>query len=181
LFYAVIAVYVLSLSFYGAAKMYSQIKYNVKINNYIEILEGKSLDNLELAPIRGMDGIKEASLTVAGKEVKVAVVHGTKNAKELLNKIKAGEAKYDFIEIMACPGGCVNGGGQPIVSAKERALVDVRVERAKALYEEDRKSVLRKSHENPAIKKLYEEYFEKPCSHKAHELLHTHYTKRTKY
>jgi len=151
------------------------------IRTVYEILEGKSLDNLELAPIRGMDGIKEASLTVAGKEVKVAVVHGTKNAKELLNKIKAGEAKYDFIEIMACPGGCVNGGGQPIVSAKERALVDVRVERAKALYEEDRKSVLRKSHENPAIKKLYEEYFEKPCSHKAHELLHTHYTKRTKY
>ncbi|MBQ2897445.1 MAG: iron hydrogenase small subunit [Clostridia bacterium] len=146
-----------------------------------EVLEGKSLENLELAPIRGMDGIKEASLEISGKEVKVAVVHGTKNAKELLNKIKAGEAKYDFIEIMACPGGCVNGGGQPIVSAKKRALVDVRVERAKALYSEDRNSALRKSHENPAIKKLYEEYFEKPCSHKAHELLHTHYTKRSKY
>ncbi len=146
-----------------------------------EILEGKSLDNLELEPIRGMDGIKEATLIVAGKEVKVAVVHGTKNAKELLNKIKEGEAKYDFIEIMACPGGCVNGGGQPIVSAKKRALVDVRVERAKALYSEDRNSKLRKSHENPAIKKLYDEYFEKPCSHKAHELLHTHYTKRSKY
>ena len=151
------------------------------IRTVYEILEGKSLDNLELEPIRGVEGIKEATLTVAGKEVKVAVVHGTKNAKELLEKIKAGEAKYDFIEIMACPGGCVNGGGQPIVSAKKRALVDVRVERAKALYEEDRKSTLRKSHENPAIKKLYDEYFEKPCSHKAHELLHTHYTKRTKY
>ena len=151
------------------------------IRTVYEILEGKSLDNLELEPIRGVEGIKEATLTVAGKEVKVAVVHVTKNAKALLEKIKAGEAKYDFIEIMACPGGCVNGGGQPIVSAKKRALVDVRVERAKALYEEDRKSVLRKSHENPAIKKLYDEYFEKPCSHKAHELLHTHYTKRTKY
>ena len=151
------------------------------IRTVYEILEGKSLDNLELEPIRGVEGIKEATLTVAGKEVKVAVVHGTKNAKELLEKIKAGEAKYDFIEIMACPGGCVNGGGQPIVSAKKRALVDVRVERAKALYEEDRKSVLRKSHENPVIKKLYDEYFEKPCSHKAHELLHTHYTKRSKY
>ncbi|MBO5453756.1 MAG: iron hydrogenase small subunit [Clostridia bacterium] len=150
------------------------------IRTVYEVLENKPLENLEIEPIRGMDGIKEATLTIAGKDVKVAVCHGTKNARYLLEKIKAGE-KYDFIEIMACPGGCVNGGGQPIVSAQERAKVDIRAERAKALYAEDRASKIRKSHENPAIKLLYSEYFEKPCSHKAHELLHTHYTKRTKY
>ncbi len=150
------------------------------VRTVYELLEGKPLENLELEAIRGVEGIKEAALTIQGKEVKIAVVHGTANAKALLEKIKAGEAKYDFIEVMACPGGCVNGGGQPIVSAKKRALVDIRAERAKALYAEDRGSALRKSHENPAIKKLYEEFLEKPCSHKAHELLHTHYTKRSK-
>jgi NADP-reducing hydrogenase subunit HndD len=150
------------------------------VRTVYELLEGKPLENLELEAIRGVEGIKEAALTIQGKEVKIAVVHGTANAKALLEKIKAGEAKYDFIEVMACPGGCVNGGGQPIVSAKKRALVDIRAERAKALYAEDRGSELRKSHENPAIKKLYEEFLEKPCSHKAHELLHTHYTKRSK-
>ena len=151
------------------------------VRTVYELLEGKPLENLELEPIRGVQGIKEAALTIQGKEVKIAVVHGTANAKALLDKIKAGEAKYDFIEVMACPGGCVNGGGQPIVSAKKRALVDIRTERAKALYAEDRGSKLRKSHENPAIKKLYDEYLENPCSHKAHELLHTHYTKRNKF
>ena len=151
------------------------------IRTVYEILEGKPLENLEIAPIRGVEGIKEAELTIAGKSVKVAVVHGTKNAKALLEKIKAGEAKYDFIEVMACPGGCVNGGGQPIVSANDRVGVDIRAERAKALYAEDRSATLRKSHENPVIKKLYDEYFEKPCSHKAHELLHTTYTKRNKF
>ncbi len=150
------------------------------VRTVYEVLEGKSLDNLEIAPIRGIDGIKEATLTIAGKEVRIAVCHGTKNARYILEKVKAGE-KYDFIEIMACPGGCVNGGGQPIVSAQDRAKVDIRVERAKALYAEDRASKLRKSHENPAIKLLYSEYLEKPCSHKAHELLHTHYTKRDKH
>ena len=150
------------------------------VRTVYELLEGKPLENLELEAIRGVEGIKEAALTIQGKEVKIAVVHGTANAKALLEKIKAGEAKYDFIEVMACPGGCVNGGGQPIVSAKKRALVDIRAERAKALYAEDRSSTLRKSHENPAITKLYEEFLEKPCSHKAHELLHTHYTKRNK-
>ncbi len=150
------------------------------IRTVYELLEGKPLDNLEIAPIRGIEGVKEAELTIAGKPVKVAVCHGTKNAKALLESVKAG-AKYDFIEVMACPGGCVNGGGQPIVSAQERAEKDIRVERAKALYAEDRGAALRKSHENPVIQKMYETYFEKPCSHKAHELLHTHYTKRNKF
>ncbi len=150
------------------------------IRTVYELLEGKPLDNLEIAPIRGIEGVKEAELTIAGKPVKVAVCHGTKNAKALLESVKAG-AKYDFIEVMACPGGCVNGGGQPIVSAQERAEKDIRVERAKALYAEDRGAAIRKSHENPVIQKMYETYFEKPCSHKAHELLHTHYTKRNKF
>lgn len=151
------------------------------VRTVYELLEGKSLENLELAPIRGVEGVKEATLSISGKDVRIAVVHGTKNAKAVLEKIKSGEAKYDFIEIMACPGGCVNGGGQPIVPAKKRALVDIRVERAKALYKEDRNSELRKSHENPAISMLYNDYFEKPCSHKAHQLLHTSYTKREKF
>lgn len=150
------------------------------IRTVYELLEGKPLDNLEIAPIRGIEGVKEAELTIAGKPVKVAVCHGTKNAKALLESVKAG-AKYDFIEVMACPGGCVNGGGQPIVSAQGRAEKDIRVERAKALYAEDRGAAIRKSHENPVIQKMYETYFEKPCSHKAHELLHTHYTKRNKF
>ncbi len=150
------------------------------IRTVYELLEGKPLENLEIEPIRGIEGVKEAELTIAGKPVKVAVCHGTKNAKALLEKVKAG-AKYDFIEVMACPGGCVNGGGQPIVSAQERAKKDIRVERAKALYAEDRGAAIRKSHENPVVQKLYTDYFEKPCSHKAHELLHTHYTKRSKF
>ncbi len=150
------------------------------IRTVYELLEGKPLENLEIAPIRGMDGVKEAELTIAGKKVKVAVCHGTKNARALLERVKAGE-KYDFIEVMACPGGCVNGGGQPIVCSEDRIGKDIRVERAKALYAEDRSAALRKSHENPVIQKLYETYFEKPCSHKAHELLHTTYTKRNKF
>lgn len=150
------------------------------IRTVYELLEGKPLENLEIAPIRGIEGVKEAELTIAGKKVKVAVCHGTKNARALLERVKAGE-KYDFIEVMACPGGCVNGGGQPIVSSEDRIGKDIRVERAKALYEEDRNATIRKSHENPVIQKLYETYFEKPCSHKAHELLHTTYTKRNKF
>jgi iron only hydrogenase large subunit-like protein len=150
------------------------------VRTVYELLEGKEMPNLEIAPIRGIEGIKEAVLEIAGKPVKVAVAHGTKNARYLMEKVKAGE-KYDFIEVMACPGGCVNGGGQPIVSAQKRTGIDIRVERAKALYSEDRNSKLRKSHENPAIQELYSAYLEKPCSHKAHELLHTHYHARPKY
>ncbi len=142
-----------------------------------EILEGKPLENLNITAVRGLEGVKEATIKVAGKDVKVAVVHGTKNARTILEKVKNGE-HYDFIEVMACPGGCICGGGQPIVNAKTQAITDVKALRAKALYSEDEASAIRKSHENPYIQKLYAEYFEKPCSHKAHELLHTHYTKR---
>ena len=150
------------------------------IRTVYEILEGKPLDNLNVTAVRGLDGVKEATLKIAGQDVKVAVVHGTKNAKAILEKVKAGE-HYDFIEIMACPGGCINGGGQPIVDSSTKAKIDIKALRAKALYSEDELAAFRKSHENPYIQQLYKEYFGEPCSHKAHELLHTTYTKRSKF
>ena len=143
-----------------------------------EVLENKPLDNIEFNEVRGTEGIKEATVKVAGMDVKVAVAHGLGNARKLLDDIKAGKADYHFIEIMACPGGCVTGGGQPIRSAKTHMDIDLKAERAKALYAEDKALAVRKSHENPYIKKLYAEFLEKPGSHKSHELLHTHYTKR---
>ena len=145
-----------------------------------EILEGKSIDNIEYNAVRGIEGIKEATVEAGGLKIKAAVAHGLGNARKLLEKIKAGE-EYHFVEIMACPGGCVNGGGQPIQPSSVRSWIDLRTERAKAIYEEDRDLPIRKSHENPRIKMLYDEYFEKPGSHKAHKLLHTHYTKRENY
>ena len=148
------------------------------IRTVYEILEKKPLDDLDVKAVRGLDGVKEATLKIAGKDVKVAIVHGTKNAKTILEKIKNGEI-YDFIEIMACPGGCIHGGGQPIVDARVKADVDVKAKRAEALYSEDRNAKMRKSHENPVIIKLYEEFFGEPCGHKSHELLHTHYVDRS--
>ena len=112
-------------------------------------------------------------------DVKIAVASGLANARELLNKVKAGEADYQFIEIMACPGGCVNGGGQPQVPSKIRNVTDIRAERAKALYSLDEGNPVRKSHENESIKKVYAEFYGEPGSHKAHEILHTSYVKRT--
>jgi len=146
-----------------------------------EILNGKELENIEFEAVRGTDGIKEATVNMGGKDVRVAIAHGLGNARTLLENIRAGKANYEFIEIMACPGGCVTGGGQPIRSAKTRMDVDLKTERAKALYTEDKNLKLRKSHENPVVKKLYEEFLEKPGSHKSHELLHTHYTARDKF
>ena len=146
-----------------------------------EVLEGKSFDNVEYHAVRGTEGIKEATLNIAGTDVKIAVVSGLGNARKLLDAIRAGEADYHFIEIMACPGGCVNGGGQPIVPSKVRAKIDIKTERAKALYSEDERATIRKSHENPDITLLYKEFFGEPGSHKAHELLHTHNTKRDKF
>lgn len=150
------------------------------IRTVYEIMEKKPLDDLNVTAVRGLEGVKEATLKIAGKDVKVAVAHGTKNAREILERVKMGE-HYDFIEIMACPGGCINGGGQPIVDSKTKATVDVKALRAGALYSEDEASTLRKSHENPYVQALYKEYFGEPCSHKAHELLHTHYTKRNNH
>ncbi len=145
----------------------------------VEELTGEELKNLDFKEVRGINGIKEATYNVAGMDVKVAVASGLSNAKELLTKVKNGEAEYHFIEIMGCPGGCVNGGGMPQVPASIRNFNDIRAMRAKVLYDLDSSMPYRKSHENPAIKQLYAEYFGKPGSHKAHEVLHTSYVKRT--
>ncbi len=145
------------------------------------LLTGKDDDNVDIKVVRGVDAVKEAEVEVAGVKIKAAVVHGLGNARKVLDKIRAGEADYQFIEVMACPGGCVNGGGQPIQPASVHNSVDIRAERAKALYQEDRNLSIRRSHENPHVLKMYEEYFEKPGGHKSHELLHTHYVARENY
>ncbi len=141
-------------------------------------LEGRSVENVEYKALRGIAGVKEAEVTVGGLNLKVAIANSTGAAKQLIKKIQAGEATYHFVEVMACPGGCVNGGGQPIVDASTRMDVDPRVARAAGLYAEDEAKAIRKSHENPDIIKVYEEYLGKPGSHKAHDLLHTTYVKR---
>jgi len=133
-------------------------------------------DGIELTAVRGLEGTREATIPVGDLTVKVAIVTGLANARALMEKIKAGEADYHFIEVMTCPGGCINGGGQPYTDDPE-----ARAKRAEGLYESDRSLPLRKSHLNPAVKKAYDEYFEKPNSHKAHDILHTHYHPRKKY
>jgi len=145
----------------------------------VEKLTGEELKALDFTDVRGTNGIKEASYNVAGMDVKVAVASGLANARELLNKVKSGEADYQFIEIMGCPGGCVNGGGQPQQPASVRNFTDIKALRAKVLYDIDANNTLRKSHDNPVIKELYDNYLGEPGSHKAHELLHTTYVKRT--
>ncbi|GAB1476389.1 NADH-dependent [FeFe] hydrogenase, group A6 [Bacillota bacterium] len=150
-----------------------------------DILTGENLKAIEYADVRGLEGIKETSVTlpVGGvpTEIKVAVAHGTANAAKLLDAIRAGEKFFHFIEVMACPGGCVHGGGQSHVSAKDRMIFDPRACRANALYSEDERQVIRKSHDNPEVKKLYEDFLKEPNGHKSHELLHTHYHKREVY
>ncbi len=146
-----------------------------------EILSGKPAADIEYNDVRGVEGIKEAEIKLEGLTLKAAVAHGLSNARKLMEKIKSGESEYHFVEIMACPGGCVNGGGQPIQPSEVRSWTDIRKERARAIYEEDRDLPVRKSHENPRIKMLYDEFIGKPGSHKAHELLHTHYMKRKNY
>ncbi len=143
-----------------------------------DILTGQDLKKIDYTPVRGMEGIKEASVNVDGVDIKVAVAHGTGNAAKLLDSIKDGKAEYHFIEVMACPGGCINGGGQPILLDKEKTE-EVKKLRAQGLYKidkEDRR--FRKSHENPEVKKLYEDYLEEPNSHISHRLLHTKYIER---
>lgn len=150
-----------------------------------DILTGKDLESIEYQAVRGIEGVKEASvvLPIGGvdTEVKIAVAHGTANAAKVLESVKSGEKDYHFIEVMACPGGCVHGGGQSHVSAKARLDVNPKVNRANALYELDRSLPLRKSHKNPEVMKLYEDYLKEPNGHKSHKLLHTHYTKRDSY
>lgn len=147
----------------------------------VEKLSGKELKSLDFTEVRGTEGIKEASYTVNGMEIKVCVVSGLANANTIMEKVKNGTADYHFIEIMGCPGGCVNGGGQPIQHAVVRNFVDLRARRAAALYEADKDMPLRKSHESEAVKRLYAEFLGEPGSHKAHEVLHTSYVARPKY
>ena len=143
-----------------------------------EVILGKSLEKLDFDDVRGTAPIKRATYKLGDMEIKVAVASGTKNANELLTKVQNGEEKVDFIEIMACPGGCVNGGGQPLQPASVRNTVDLRALRAAVLYKADANMDLRKSHENSAVKKIYDEYLEHPGSHRAHEILHNSYVKR---
>lgn len=145
----------------------------------VETLSGEELVHLDFNEVRGVKGIKEATYNVGGMDVKVAVASGLANAKQLLDDVKSGKASYHFIEIMGCPGGCVNGGGQPQVPASIRNFNDICALRAQALYDIDSSMPVRKSHENPAIKELYATFLEEPGSHKAHELLHTTYVKRS--
>jgi len=145
----------------------------------VEVITGEELTAVDFKEVRGMQGIKEATYNVGGLEVKVAVASSLANARIIMDQIKAGTSPYTFIEIMACPGGCINGGGQPLVDSEVRNFVDVRGLRAKALYDNDAAKTFRKSHENPSIKKVYEEFFGEFGSHKAHEILHTHYVKRS--
>lgn len=150
-----------------------------------DILTGEDLKSIEYQGVRGLAGIKEASVTLpvngTPTEIKVAVAHGTANAAKVLDAVRAGKADYHFIEVMACPGGCVHGGGQSHVSAKARLYVNPKENRANALYSEDVRQVLRKSHENPEVKKLYEDFLKEPNGELSHKLLHTHYHKREVY
>ena len=145
-----------------------------------EVLEGKTIENVEYTAVRGTDAIKEATLNVAGMDVNICVVSGLDAAHKVLTAVENGEKNYHFIEIMCCPGGCVNGGGQPIQPNSVRQTVDIKALRAKALYDYDAANAKRKSHESPVVKALYDEYFEKPGSHKAHKILHTSYVDRSK-
>lgn len=146
-----------------------------------EKVTGKTLDKVDFTEVRGTTGVKEATIDLDGKKVNVAVAHGTANAKKVLEAVKSGEKTYHFIEIMCCPGGCVTGGGQPIVSSKDLQYIDLKAVRAKALYDEDAGKPIRKSHENPEITAIYKEFLGEPGGHKAHELLHTTYMAKKKY
>ncbi|NLN56187.1 MAG: 2Fe-2S iron-sulfur cluster binding domain-containing protein [Clostridiales bacterium] len=146
-----------------------------------EVVTGKELNNVNLTSVRGLEGVREAEVDLDGRTVRIAVANGTGNASRLLESIKAGEKQYDFIEIMGCPGGCITGGGQPIINATELCYINPKELRAKALYTEDEAKTIRKSHQNKSVKKLYDEFLGSPNSHKAHELLHTHYKPRAKY
>ena len=146
-----------------------------------EIVTGKPLDKIVFEQVRGESGIKRTEIEIGDKKVKVAVAHGLANAQTIMEEIKSGKADYQFVEIMACPGGCITGGGQPIKNAKIQEDVDVHKKRAEAMYSIDEKSVIRKSHENPVLKQIYKEFLGEPNGELAHKLLHTHYSKKEKY
>lgn len=144
------------------------------------MLDG-SFEKTDFEEVRGIDGIREATYNIAGTEIKVAVTSGLKSASKLCDMVKNGSSPYQFIEIMACPGGCINGGGQPVQNDATRNTVDIKGRRAKALYDQDAGMDLRKSHDSPVIKKLYDDFLGSPNSKRAHHLLHTTYRERSKY
>ena len=146
-----------------------------------DLLTGKDLKEIKFEAVRGEKGIKRATVEVDGKQIRIVVSSGLGNARKVMEMLKSGKLEADFVEIMACPGGCIMGGGQPIKSSKVRREVDVRKLRANALYTIDEKSTIRKSHQNPVLQKIYKNYLGEPNGHKAHELLHTNYAKREKY
>ena len=146
-----------------------------------EVLTGETLENVEFTAVRGLQGVKEAQLELGGLKLSIAVAHGTANAQKVLDSVRSGEKHYDFIEVMCCPGGCVTGGGQPIVKASVRDTVNVSALRAQALYNEDASKARRKSQDNEEVETLYKEYLGEIGGHKAHEILHTTYTPRDKY
>lgn len=141
-----------------------------------EVLTGKALPDINLTAVRGMQGIREATININGNKVSVAVAHTLKNARILLEQIENGTSPYTFIEVMTCPGGCLGGGGQPIPTTTE-----IRMKRADAIYAEDAHKILRKSHENPEIKYLYDHFLQEPLGELSHHLLHTKYIKRNVY
>ena len=151
------------------------------LRSVAEITTGKPLEKVEFKEVRGQQGIKRATIKIGDKEVKVVTASGLGNAQIIMEEIKSGKADYQFVEIMACPGGCIMGGGQPIKSSKIRETVDVASKRSKAMYSIDEKSTIRLSHKNPVLQKIYKEFLGEPGGHLAHELLHTHYEMREKY
>lgn len=152
------------------------------LRTVFELTAGKELDTIDYTVARGMEGIKEAKIELPnGITINTAIAHGLGNARKLMDMVQKGEKDLQFIEVMACPGGCVNGGGQPIVNSRIKEQIDIRAERAKAIYDEDKNLPIRKSHKNPYIIQIYDEFLGEPNSHLSHELLHTHYIKRKKY
>lgn len=151
------------------------------LRTVVEKLTGKELQNIDFLDVRGLEGIKQAEFDINGRTVRAAVANGLANCKRLLERIQRGEAQYDIIEMMACPGGCINGGGQPIHSGAERSFRELRRKRMEAIYAQDQKMPLRKSHENPVVAKIYEEMIGEPGGHVAHKTLHTSYQAREKY
>ena len=151
------------------------------LRTVVEIVTNGEMKPLDFTEVRGMTGIKEATYELPGKTVRVCAVSGLANAKKVLDGVKSGEMQYDFIEIMACPGGCINGGGQPIQHADVRNWTDIRSLRAKALYTQDAGMTYRRSHENPVLQQVYKEYLGEPGGHRAHELLHTTYIPQKRY
>ena len=151
------------------------------LRTVVEQVVGAEMAPLEFHDVRGFDGIKEASYDLPGRTVKVAVTSGLHNARVLLDGVKRGALQYDFIEVMGCPGGCVNGGGQPLHPADVRSFTDLKGLRAAALYRQDEKMTVRKSHENPMLQKVYKDFLGEPGGHRAHELLHCHYVPHKRY